>query len=361
MDVFLEKPAAQNNSADRVIPDVSVVVPIFNEVESLPQLIEAIVTTLRTSDLNYEIICVDDGSTDGSGELLRQLVRTGLEDKSAVGSEHSQAKSNPTGNLRAVLLRRNYGQTAAMAAGFNHAQGRTIVTLDGDLQNDPADIPLLVAKLDEGYDLVSGWRKNRQDAALTRLLPSKIANWLIARVTGVKLNDYGCSLKAYRAELVADLNLYGELHRFLPALAFIEGARITQMPVRHHARQFGQSKYGLDRTFRVLMDLFTIFFMKKFLTRPMHVFGLFGLISMIFGAILGLYLTFVKLGLGQSIGNRPLLILAVLLLVTGLQLFSFGLMAELLMRTYHESQGRPIYRVREVISRPPASGSKLND
>ena len=236
-----------------------------------------------------------------------------------------------------------------MAAGFNHAQGRTIVTLDGDLQNDPADIPLLVAKLDEGYDLVSGWRKNRQDAAVTRLLPSKIANWLIGRVTGVKLNDYGCSLKAYRAELVADLNLYGELHRFLPALAFIEGARITQMPVRHHARQFGTSKYGLDRTFRVLMDLFTIFFMKKFLTRPMHVFGLFGLVSMIFGTIIGLYLTFVKLGLGQSIGNRPLLILAVLLLVTGLQLFSFGLITELLMRTYHESQGRPIYRVREVI------------
>ncbi|MBD1938572.1 glycosyltransferase family 2 protein [Microcoleus sp. FACHB-68] len=349
MDIFLEKPAVRNSSANELIPDVSVVVPIFNEVESLPQLIEAIVTTLRASDLNYEIICVDDGSTDGSGELLRQLVRTGLEDKFATESETSQAKSNPNGHLRAVLLRRNYGQTAAMAAGFNHAQGRTIVTLDGDLQNDPADIPLLVAKLDEGYDLVSGWRKNRQDAALTRLLPSKIANWLIARVTGVKLNDYGCSLKAYRAELVADLNLYGELHRFLPALAFIEGARITQMPVRHHARRFGQSKYGLDRTFRVLMDLFTIFFMKKFLTRPMHVFGLFGLISMIFGTIIGLYLTFVKLGLGQSIGNRPLLILAVLLLVTGLQLFSFGLITELLMRTYHESQGRPIYRVREVI------------
>ncbi|MBW4678742.1 MAG: glycosyltransferase family 2 protein [Microcoleus vaginatus WJT46-NPBG5] len=349
MDVFLEKPAVQNNSADGVIPDVSVVVPIFNEVESLPQLIEAIVTTLRASQLNYEIICVDDGSTDGSGELLRQLVRTGLEDKFATESENSQAKFNQNGHLRAVLLRRNYGQTAAMAAGFNHAQGRTIVTLDGDLQNDPADIPLLVAKLDEGYDLVSGWRKNRQDAAVTRLLPSKIANWLIGRVTGVKLNDYGCSLKAYRAELVADLNLYGELHRFLPALAFIEGARITQMPVRHHARRFGHSKYGLDRTFRVLMDLFTIFFMKKFLTRPMHVFGLFGLISMIFGTIIGLYLTFVKLGLGQSIGNRPLLILAVLLLVTGLQLFSFGLITELLMRTYHESQGRPIYRVREVI------------
>lgn len=272
MDIFLEKPAVWNSSANELIPDVSVVVPIFNEVESLPQLIEAIVTTLRASDLNYEIICVDDGSTDGSGELLRQLVRTGLEDKSAVGSETSQAKSNPNGTLRAVLLRRNYGQTAAMAAGFNYARGRAIVTLDGDLQNDPADIPMLLAKLEEGYDLVSGWRQNRQDAAVTRLLPSKIANWLIAQTTGVRLHDYGCSLKAYRSELIADMNLYGELHRFLPALAFIEGARITELPVRHHARRHGKSKYGLGRTFRVVLDLLTVFFMKKFLTRPMHVF-----------------------------------------------------------------------------------------
>jgi dolichol-phosphate mannosyltransferase len=313
---------------------VSAVVPIYNEVESLPQLIETIATTLTANQLSYEIICVDDGSKDGSAELLKQQART-------------------RSDLRAVLLRRNYGQTAAMAAGFNHARGRAIVTLDGDLQNDPADIPQLVAKLDEGYDLVSGWRKNRQDAKLTRLLPSKIANMLIGRVTGVQLHDYGCSMKAYRSELVSDMNLYGELHRFLPALAYIEGARIAEMPVRHHPRQYGRSKYGLGRTFRVLMDLLTIFFLKKFLTRPMHVFGIFGLISMILGTLLGLYLTFLKLGLGQSIGNRPLLILAVLLLVTGVQLFSFGLMAELLMRTYHESQGRPIYRVREVVE-PPA-------
>jgi glycosyltransferase involved in cell wall biosynthesis len=231
-----------------------------------------------------------------------------------------------------------------------------IVTLDGDLQNDPADIPMLLAKLEEGYDLVSGWRKNRQDAAVTRLLPSKIANWLIGQITGVKIHDYGCSLKAYRSELVADMNLYGELHRFLPALAFIEGARITELPVRHHARRHGRSKYGLGRTFRVVMDLFTVFFMKKFLTRPMHVFGLLG----IFHAsrdILGLYLTFLKLGLGESIGDRPLLILAVVLLLTGVQLFSFGLLAELMMRTYHESQGRPIYRVREVIE-PGVKNSK---
>jgi len=312
------------------MPDVSVVVPVYNEVESVPHLIEAIATTFKDTQLSYKIICVDDGSTDGSAELLKQLAQTRTD-------------------LRAVLLRRNYGQTPAMAAGFNYARGRAIITLDADLQNDPADIPLLLAKLEEGYDLVSGWRKNRQDAALTRLLPSKIANWLIAGVTGVNLHDYGCSLKAYRAELVADMNLYGELHRFLPALAFIEGARIAELPVRHHARKYGRSKYGLGRTFRVLMDLLTIWFMKKFLTRPMHVFGLFGLLSMLLGSLIGGYLTVLKLGLGQSIGNRPLLILAVVLLLTGVQLFSFGLLAELLMRTYHESQGRPIYRVREVV------------
>lgn len=323
----------QNNVRQNAFPyqlNVSVVVPIYNEVESIPHLIDAIANSLTNSGLSYEIILVDDGSKDGSTQLLRKeaILRT---------------------DLRAVLLRRNYGQTAAMAAGFNYAKGQVIVTLDGDLQNDPADIPLLIAKLEEGYDLVSGWRKNRQDAALNRLLPSKIANWLIGKVTGVKLHDYGCSLKAYRSELVADMNLYGELHRFLPALAYIEGARITEIPVRHHARRFGQSKYGLGRTFRVLMDLLTIWFMKKFLTRPMHVFGWLGLISMFAGITIGSYLTFVKLVLGEEIGNRPLLVLAVVLLLAGVQLFSFGLLAELLMRTYHESQGRPIYRVREVV------------
>ena len=320
--------------ADRVsqVPDLSVVVPIYNEVESIPLLLDAIATSLISEQIHYEIICVDDGSGDGSDQLLKQQAQTRTD-------------------LRAVILRRNYGQTAAISAGFGHATGKIIITLDGDLQNDPADIPILMAKLEEGYDLVSGWRKNRQDASLTRVLPSKIANWLIGRVTGVRVHDYGCSLKAYRAELVADMNLYGELHRFLPALAFIEGARITEIPVRHHARRYGQSKYGLDRTFRVIMDLFTIFFMRKFLTRPMHVFGLFGLLALISGAALGLYLAYVKLGLGETIGQRPLLILAVVLFLSGLQLFSFGLLAELSMRTYHESQGRPIYRVREVIGR----------
>ncbi|MDB9497032.1 glycosyltransferase family 2 protein [Spirulina major CS-329] len=311
-------------------PDVSVVVPIYNEVESLERLVNAIAASLQPTSLRYEILCIDDGSTDGSGELLRKLAQERR-------------------YLRAIILRRNYGQTPAMAAGFKHAQGLTIVTLDGDLQNDPADIPILLAKLEEGYDLVSGWRKNRQDAALTRLLPSKIANWLIARITGVRVHDYGCSLKAYRAELVADMNLYGELHRFLPALAFIEGARIAELPVRHQARQFGQSKYGLGRTFRVVLDLMTIFFMKRFLTRPMHVFGVAGLVSTFLGVALGLYLTVLKFALGQQIGDRPLLILVVILISIGVQFFSIGLLGELLMRTYHESQGRPIYRIREII------------
>lgn len=310
--------------------DLSIVVPIYNEAESLTTLIEAIARAVTITHLSYEIICVDDGSTDGSTKILTDLARQ-------------------RSDLKAVILRRNYGQTPAMAAGFENAQARAIITLDGDLQNDPHDIPLLMDKLNEGYDLVSGWRKQRQDATLTRLIPSKIANWIIGNVTGVKLHDYGCSLKAYRSELVADMNLYGELHRFLPALAYIEGARITEIPVRHHSRRYGTSKYGLGRTIRVIMDLLTVFFMKKFLTKPMHVFGFWGLLSLVSGIVMGLYLTIVKLFMGQNIGDRPLLILSVLLILTGIELFSFGLLAELLMRTYHESQKRPIYRVREVI------------
>ena len=312
--------------------NLSVVVPIYNEAHSIETLVEAIANAVRETQLSYEIICVDDGSKDGSTQVLTNLARRRID-------------------LKAVILRRNYGQTPAMAAGFESAVGKVIITLDGDLQNDPADIPMLLAKLNEGYDLVSGWRKNRQDAALTRLLPSKIANLIIARVTGVQLHDYGCSLKAYRSELVADMNLYGELHRFLPALAYIEGARIAEVPVRHHARRFGQSKYGLGRTIRVVMDLLTVYFMKKFLTRPMHVFGLGGVIFLAIGIAMGSYLTIIKLFFNRDIGDRPLLILAVLLIITGVNLFCFGLVTELLMRTYHESQRRPIYRIRDVVGK----------
>ena len=309
---------------------LSIVIPIFNEFDTLPYLVERVIAGVANYPDNYEVICVDDGSTDGSTALLKELAL-----------RHRQ--------LRAIVLRRNYGQTAAMAAGFEHAQGHTIVTMDGDLQNDPEDILPIVRKLDEGYDLVSGWRRNRQDAALTRLLPSKIANIIIGKVTGVKIRDYGCSLKAYKAELVADMKLYGELHRFLPALAFIEGARVTEIPVRHHAREHGQSKYGLGRTFRVVMDLLTVAFMKTFLTRPMHVFGSLGMLSLGAGTLLGMYLAFIKIFLNQGIGDRPLLLLAVVLFIAGVQLFCVGLLAELLMRTYHESQNRPIYRVRETV------------
>ena len=309
--------------------DLSVVVPVYNEEESLPHLVEQLLNALRPSGERFELVLVNDGSGDRSAEVLEDL-------------------SARVPEVVAVLLRKNYGQTAAMAAGFDVSQGEVIISLDGDLQNDPADIPMLLAKLREGYDLVSGWRHQRQDAAIQRKLPSRIANRLIGGVTGVHLHDYGCSLKAYRREVLADMRLYGELHRFLPALAFIEGARITEVKVNHRARQFGSSKYGIDRTFRVLMDLLTVWFMKRFLTRPMYVFGFGGLIAIAASLVASTYLLVVKL-LGGDIANRPLLTLAVVLGLAGIQLFCFGLLGELLIRTYHESQGRPIYRIRETL------------
>ena len=309
--------------------DLSVVVPLYNEEESLPHLVEQLLASLRPSGERFELVLVNDGSSDRTAEVLERL-------------------SQDIPELVGVLLRKNYGQTAAMAAGFDVAQGEVIVSLDGDLQNDPADIPMLLAKLREGYDLVSGWRHQRQDAALQRKLPSKIANRLIGRVTGVRLHDYGCSLKAYKRDVLSDMRLYGELHRFLPALAFIEGARITEVKVNHRARQFGSSKYGIDRTFRVLMDLLTVWFMKRFLTRPMYVFGFGGLIAILLSLVASSYLLAVKL-MGGDIANRPLLTLAVVLGLAGIQLFCFGLLGELQIRTYHESQDRPIYRIRETL------------
>jgi glycosyltransferase involved in cell wall biosynthesis len=309
--------------------NLSVVVPLYNEEESLPHLVNQLISALRPAGETFELVLVDDGSNDRTAEVLAQV-------------------SSDVPEVVAVLLRKNYGQTAAMAAGFDVAGGEVIVSLDGDLQNDPADIPMLLAKLREGYDLVSGWRHQRQDAALQRKLPSRMANRLIGRVTGVRLHDYGCSLKAYRREVLADMRLYGELHRFLPALAFIEGARITEVKVNHRARQFGSSKYGIDRTFRVLMDLLTVWFMKRFLTRPMYVFGFGGLLAIAASLIASTYLLAIKV-MGGDIANRPLLTLAVVLGLAGVQLFCFGLLGELLIRTYHESQGRPIYRIRETL------------
>jgi glycosyltransferase involved in cell wall biosynthesis len=307
---------------------LSIVVPIYNEEESLPFLVNQLLEVLQPMEETFELVLVNDGSSDDSAEVIRKL-------------------SFEIPELVGVLLRKNYGQTAAMAAGFDISSGDIVVTLDGDLQNDPADIPLLVNKIRDGFDLVSGWRYRRQDAAISRKLPSKIANRLIGKVTGVRLNDYGCSLKAYRKEVLTDMRLYGELHRFLPVLANIEGARITEVKVNHRARQFGSSKYGIDRTFRVLMDLLTVWFMNRFLTRPMYVFGFGGILAIIGSFITSFYLLIIKL-LGEDIGNRPLLIFALLLAVTGVQLFGFGLLGELQIRTYHESQNRPIYRIRDT-------------
>ncbi len=307
---------------------LSIVVPIYNEEESLPFLVKQLLEVLQPMEETFELVLVNDGSSDNSAEVIRKL-------------------SFEIPELVGVLLRKNYGQTAAMAAGFDISSGEIVVTLDGDLQNDPADIPLLVNKIRDGFDLVSGWRYRRQDAAISRKLPSKIANRLIGKVTGVRLNDYGCSLKAYRKEVLTDMRLYGELHRFLPVLANIEGARITEVKVNHRARQFGSSKYGIDRTFRVLMDLLTVWFMNRFLTRPMYVFGFGGILAIIGSFITSFYLLTIKF-LGEDIGNRPLLIFALLLAVTGVQLFGFGLLGELQIRTYHESQNRPIYRIRDT-------------
>ncbi len=307
---------------------LSIVVPIYNEEESLPFLVNQLLEVLQPMEETFELVLVNDGSSDNSADVIRKL-------------------SFEIPELVGVLLRKNYGQTAAMAAGFDISSGEIVVTLDGDLQNDPADIPLLINKIRDGFDLVSGWRYRRQDAAISRKLPSKIANRLIGKVTGVRLNDYGCSLKAYRKEVLTDMRLYGELHRFLPVLANIEGARITEVKVNHRARQFGSSKYGIDRTFRVLMDLLTVWFMNRFLTRPMYVFGFGGILAIIGSFITSFYLLTIKL-LGEDIGNRPLLIFALLLAVTGVQLFGFGLLGELQIRTYHESQNRPIYRIRDT-------------
>lgn len=309
---------------------LSVVVPIYNEEESIPALYEQLTAALATLDRPYEIIAVDDGSRDRSFALLSEL-----------------AAADP--RLRVVRFRRNFGQTAAFAAGFDRARGMYIVTIDADLQNDPNDIPRLLERADEGYDVVSGWRANRQDPFLNRRLPSQIANRLISWATGVHLHDYGCSLKVYRADVVKNINLYGELHRFIPAIASWQGVAVTELPVNHHARRYGRSKYGIGRTTRVLLDLITVRFLLSYSTRPMQVFGAFGLITMLAGTLISLYLAFLKLAYNLSIGDRPLLLLGALLIIVGVQFIGFGLMGELIMRTYYETQHKPIYVVREEV------------
>ncbi|MBK6433462.1 MAG: glycosyltransferase family 2 protein [Anaerolineae bacterium] len=318
-------------------PHVSVVVPLYNEEESIAGLQAQLTAALTGLGRPFEIIVVDDGSRDDSFALLR---RWQLQDPA---------------HVRVVRFRRNFGQTAAFAAGFERARGEIIVTLDADLQNDPADIGLLLDKIAAGYDVVSGWRVQRQDAALSRRLPSVIANALISRVTGVTLHDYGCSLKAYRREVLQNVRLYGELHRFIPAIASWMGTAVAEIPVSHRPRQFGRSKYNLSRTFRVILDLITVRFLLGYATRPLHVFGGIGLTLGAVGTLIGMYLTYLKLILGQSIGSRPLLLLAVLLVVLGVQMLSIGLLGEMTMRTYYEAQNKPIYAIREILENQEAT------
>lgn len=311
--------------------EISVVIPVYNEAENVKLLAERILSVMSGLGRTFEIIFVDDGSRDGTPQELQTL-------------------AEQDARIKAVRFRRNYGQTAGLAAGFRYASGDIIVTMDGDLQNDPVDIPRVIAKLEEGYDVVSGWRKDRKDNFLKRTLPSMIANRLISSVSGVALHDYGCSLKAYRAEIAKVLPLYGEMHRFLPALAGIEGARIAEIPVTHHPRRFGKSKYTISRTFRVILDLLTIVFLRRFVTRPLHVFGGFGLVSFLFGFFICAFVAVDKVFFGNPIPlvDRPLLDLGVLFIVTGVQLLSTGIIAEMLIRTYFESQDKTIFRVKEL-------------
>jgi glycosyltransferase involved in cell wall biosynthesis len=311
--------------------DLSVVIPIYNEAESLPVLCHELTDVLSDLDLRYEIVAVDDGSRDDSLVVLRRL-------------------QEDIPQIKIVCLRRNFGQTAAFAAGFDMAQGAIVITIDADGQNDPADIPRLLEKMDEGYDIVSGWRKQRKEPFVTRRLPSMLANRLISQATDVRLHDYGCSLKAYRLDVVKNVQLYGELHRFIPALAARFGVRVAEIPVNDRPRAHGRSKYGLSRTVRVILDLLTVSFLLSYGARPMQLFGLLGLISVGIGGILGLYLASLKIiyGYRYPIGDRPLLMLAVLLVILGVQFLMMGLLGEMVIRTYHEAQDKPIYYVRSV-------------
>ena len=310
--------------------DLSIVVPMYNEEANITYLYQQLTAVVEPLGRSYEIICVDDGSTDRSFELLAEL-----------------AERDP--RVKVIRFRRNFGQTAGFSAGFDYAQGEIVITIDADLQNDPAGIPLLLDKIEEGYDLVSGWRANRQDPFLSRRLPSLIANWLITRTTGVEVHDRGCSLRAHRREVVKQMHLYGELHRFIPDIASWIGVTMAEVPVNHRPRRFGKSKYGLSRTFRVLLDLITVRFLLSYSTRPIHIFGSLGLMAFLLGVGLGVYLTVLKLATGQNIGGRPLLMLAVLLMMVGVQMVAMGLLGELIVRTYHESQNKPVYTVRQIV------------
>jgi glycosyltransferase involved in cell wall biosynthesis len=309
--------------------DLSLVIPVFNEQENLDQLYKQITASCEKLNKSYEVIFIDDGSTDDSLNVLIRL----------------QKKDS---RIRVIRLRKNFGQTAALSAGFDYSRGDIIVTLDADLQNDPEDIGMLILKMEEGYDLVSGWRKKRKDKLLTRRIPSMIANWLISVITRVKLHDYGCTLKAFRRDVVKNINLYGEMHRFIPAIASNIGINIAEVEVNHRPRRHGKSKYSLMRFTKVVLDLLTVKFFLSYSTRPLQIFGIFGLISGMAGGVIGVILSYQRLVLKQGIADRPLLLLAVLLMVVGFQFITLGLLAEILVRAYHESIGKRIYYIRDI-------------
>ena len=317
-------PAAETPGA----PEVSVFLPVYNEEPNLRPLHAKLDLALKSLGRSAEIVYVDDGSNDGSLKILREIAAMDQ-------------------RVRVVALRRNYGQTAAMAAGIDAARGKVLIPMDADLQNDPADIERLLKKLDEGYDVVSGWRKNRKDKMVTRKIPSMIANRLISWIGGVPLHDYGCSLKAYRRESLQDVRLYGEMHRFIPIYASWAGARVTEIPVEHHARTMGKSKYGLSRTLKVVFDLMTIKFMASYQTKPIYVFGLFGMLAFGISLLAGLYAVFLKIFHKADFVQTPLPMLAIVMFAVGVQFLLMGLLAEMLVRTYHESQAKAIYAVRE--------------
>jgi glycosyltransferase involved in cell wall biosynthesis len=310
---------------------LSIVIPVFNEQDNLHLLHQAIHQALDSLDIAWEVVYVDDGSSDNSFSILEDL-----------------ADEDPN-HCTVVAFRRNFGQTAAIAAGIDHATEEIIVLMDADLQNDPADIPMLVAKIEEGYDVVSGWRHNRQDTFITRILPSRIANWLISTVTGVHLHDYGCTLKAYRKEVITDFRLYGEMHRFIPAYAHSVGAKITEVPVTHHPRKYGKTKYGINRTFKVILDLFTVKFLLNYANKPIYLFGGAGVIMMVTSMLMLGFLFIRKLLFRTSVVQSSFFLIGIMLMILGVQSIFMGLIAELLVRTYHESQHKPTYTLRRVI------------
>lgn len=314
---------------------LSIIIPVYNEQDSLQPLHGGLHRALTGSPLSWEIVFVDDGSTDGSPEALEEL-----------------AASDPE-HTRVVELRRNFGQTTAIAAGIDHAQGEVIVLMDADLQNDPADVPILLEKIEQGYDVVSGWRVNRHDRFLTRVLPSRAANWLISKVTGVHLHDYGCTLKAYRREVITGFRLYGEMHRFIPAYASQVGARMTEVPVNHRPRQYGETKYGLNRTFKVILDLFTVKFLISFGNKPIYLFGGAGILLIGLSLITLMVLILRRITIDEHMIRSPLLLLTVMLFILGFQSILLGLVAELLARTYHESQEKRTYSVKRVLNKRP--------